>query len=241
MRNQTLLLVVFLLSFGCFAEAVFTPTNEKEYFAGDFVRGVLRFNPQTEGNVLQLKKQKISENIFIHDIRLLNPGEAGLTLIPLGTFDTSKNLVWNGTQINFSSLKLGQSNITPKGFVILEESVKKSFLENIWLFLVIALIFSLVWGILWKIKKNKNFLELLKIGRQNKISFWKEKLELAKERKDFENIYFKRKEWMFLLEVAPNKAEEFFIILNRYQFKRNWNEGELLEVRESFLRLKNGI
>ncbi len=241
MKNHILLFTFFLLSFGCFAEAIFTPTDEKEYFAGDFVSGVLRFNPQTEGNVLQLKKQKISENIFIHDIRLLNPGEADLTLIPLGTFDTQKNLIWQGIQINLSSLKLGQSNITPKGFVILEESVKKSFLEYIWLFLIIALILSLGCGILWKTTKNKNLLELLKIGRQKKISLWKEKLELAKERKDFENIYFKRKEWMSLLDVSPIKTEEFFIKLNKYQFKRNWNEGELLEVRESFLRLKNGI
>jgi hypothetical protein len=241
MRNQALLFMAFLLSFRCFAEAIFTPTNEKEYIAGDFVSGVLRFNPQTEGNVLQLKKQKISENIFIHDIRLLNPGEAGLTLIPLGNFDTQKNLVWKGTQINLSSLKLGQSNITPKGFVILEESVNKSFLENIWLILIIVFTVSVVWGIFWKIKKNKNLLELLKIGRQKRISLWKEKLELAKERKDFENIFFKRKEWMSLLNVSPNKTEEFFIILNRYQFKRNWNEGELLEVRESFIRFKNGI
>ena len=241
MRNSMLLLIVFLLSFVCFADAIFTPTNEKEYFTGDFVSGILRFNSQTEGNVLQLKKQKISENIFIHDIRLINPGEADLTLIPLGNFDTQKNLIWKGTQINFSSLKLGQSNITPKGFVILDESVNKSFWENIWIFLVIALILSVVCGILWKIKKNKSLLDLLKIGRQKKISLWKEKLEFAKERKDFENIYFKRKEWMSLLDVAPVKTEEFFIILNKYQFKRNWNEGELLEVRESFLRLKNGI
>ena len=82
---------------------------------------------------------------------------------------------------------------------------------------------------------------MLAIGREKKIAFWKEMINGASKRSDFEMIYKKRKEWMSLLNLSNPKIDDFFEVLNRHQYKKDWNDSDFSEVLESYLRFKNGI
>ncbi len=233
--------IFFLLWSYCLADAVFIPNKQKQYLPGDFIEGTLRYDLNKENTLLEIKGKKISPQIFAYKIDKIGPGEANLILVPLANTDTQKVLEYNGIKIDISKIYLGNSSINPKGFLILEESLSKSFWENLWIWLGIAILLTVICMGLWKIRKNKILLTVLMSGKEKKIGYWKEKITNAQEREDYEFLYRKRKEWSTVLGIPKSQFEEFFDILNKYQYKKNWAESELLEVQKSYLRFKNGI
>lgn len=224
-----------------FAQVVFTPHEPRQYFPGDFVSGTLSFNTKVEGEIIQLKGKNLLGNFFISELEISGNGQANIILVPLVFFDTQKKLSWFGESVDFSALRLGESTIQPKSFIIFEHSLHLSFFEKYWLWLTIFLILTIIGLLLWKIRKNKISLRYLMLGKEKKIAFWREKIIQASKRSDFEMIYQKRKEWMPLIAENDSKTGNFFEVLNKHQYKKDWNEVEYKEVEESYLRFKDGI
>ena len=234
------ILLLLLIPNG-FAEIVFTPHEQRQYFPGDFVSGTLKFDSKVSGQVSQLKGKRFLDIFYVSEVARKDSSEAEITLIPLGPIDSNKILSWEGIPVNLSALVMGQSSSEPKSFIILERAFNSSFFEDYWPWIIILLALLMMGLLLWKIRKNKMFLKMLAIGREKKIAFWKEIITGASNRSDFEMIYKKRKEWMSLLNLSNPKIDDFFEVLNRHQYKKDWNDGDFSEVLESYLRFKNGI
>lgn len=234
-------LVLLLICLNSFATVVFIPLQQKQYVPGDFIAGTLKFDPKFEGDVNSLKGKNFLGSFYVSELSISGTGQAEITLVPLGTVDTQKALDWGGRPVDLSALRLGQSNVQPKGFIILEHALNQSFFERFWPWLTILLILALMGALWWKIRKNKMSLRAILMGKEKKIALWREKITKAQKRDDFEMIYDQRKVWMPLLEINKLNSADFFETLNKHQYKKEWNDTEFNEVKESYLRFKNGI
>ena len=234
-------ILLLLLLPKSFSEIVFIPHEQRQYFPGDFVSGTLKFDSKVSGQVSQLKGKKFLDTFYVSEVATKDSSEAEITLIPFGPIDSKKPLNWEGIPVNLSALLLGPSSSEPKSFIILERAFNSSFFEDFWPWIIMGLALLLLGVLLWKIRKNKMFLKMLAIGREKKIAFWKGIITEASNRSDFEMIYKTRKEWMSLLNLSNPKIDDFFEVLNRHQYKKDWNDGDFSEVLESYLRFKNGI
>lgn len=70
------------------------------------------------------------------------------------------------------------------------------------------------------------------INKEN--SHWLSKIEKASTRSDFELLYKNRKEWSDQSKIATFERDEFFNILNKYQYRSSWTEEIKLEVQNCF-------
>tara|TARA_B100000029_G_C17586602_1_gene961317 strand:- start:1840 stop:2457 length:618 start_codon:yes stop_codon:yes gene_type:complete len=78
--------------------------------------------------------------------------------------------------------------------------------------------------------KNKN--KRPSLNKENSI--WLSEIEKASTRNDFELLYKNRKEWIDHFKNAAFERDEFFIILNKYQYRSYWTEEIKLEVFNCF-------
>lgn len=232
---------LFLFSLSAFTQAIFSPKVARKYFPGDFVEGKLRFGQKDQGVLADLEGQKIANQYFVHKFRLDSPEDASVTLIPLEKAESQKVLDYKGIKIDFSTLVLGVSKINPQSFIILQESLPKTFWQKYWLGIVSLFSLLCTIPIFWKVKKGRSIRKLLKLGKEQKLSYWKEKIRSCVSRAEFEDLYNQRKEWVEILAIPQNELESFMSALNKHQFKKSWTEAELLEVQDNFKRIKNGI
>ena len=63
----------------------------------------------------------------------------------------------------------------------------------------------------------------------------------AQDRKTFEVIFSKRKEFENFFIYNKNKFEDFIKVLNQYQFKKEINEDELKVIQAKFTEFKKTI
>jgi hypothetical protein len=77
------------------------------------------------------------------------------------------------------------------------------------------------------------------------ISSWDKKFVHAASREDFEHIYQYREEWEKLLESKTANLNVFYQVLDKHQYKQNWEEFELTDTQNSFEPIRrifsNGI
>lgn len=147
------------------------------------------------------------------------------------------NIVLKIKNINFK--KRGASE--PLGFVVYDQDGRLSFLnKRLYAFYIVSsLTFaSLAFLILYKkiIYNRKN--NLLKKIDNEKLSMWSKKFLNARSRDNFEEVYFKKDEWMGFVKDRKSLVDFFLNKINEHQYKEEWSSEELDEVENSFSKIK---
>ena len=78
----------------------------------------------------------------------------------------------------------------------------------------------------------------LKAARKKQLDYWDHFFEKAKERSDYEEIYSKKEEWLKVLEIQTPPVLEFTRIMQSHQYKENWENFELQDVKTSFENIR---
>ena len=93
--------------------------------------------------------------------------------------------------------------------------------------------------------KRKKFIALLERFRLDPraqlIRFYDNKFQRVTTRKDFEEIYAKKEEWLPLLKERTVAYDEFFNVMNRHQYKPTWGNEELREVKSIFDNIRGSF
>ena len=147
------------------------------------------------------------------------------------------NIVLKIKNINFK--KRGASETL--GFVVYDQDGRLSFLnKRLYVFYIVSsLIFvSLSFLILYKkiIYNRKN--NLLKKINNEKLSMWSKKFLNARSRENFEEVYFKKDEWVGFVKDRKSLVDFFLSKINEHQYKEEWSSEELDEVENSFSKIK---
>ncbi len=133
-------------------------------------------------------------------------------------------------------IKSISSKTTPmdtKKFILWDQNIKPYKKSNYLFYLLIGLLLIGTVFLFFKIKSKKaNNYDSTK-------NLWKEKFYKAKNRNDFEYIYFMRKSWMPF--IKEKEANLFFKVLNNLQYRKSWTKDNLLEVQKKFNLLKRSF
>lgn len=76
-----------------------------------------------------------------------------------------------------------------------------------------------------------------KLHKQQKVQ-WKNIFANINERDDFERVYKAREVWIQKIPVDAPCVDQFFRVINSCQYKREWSDIELDQVRNAFDELK---
>ncbi|MCB9094620.1 MAG: hypothetical protein H6621_06075 [Halobacteriovoraceae bacterium] len=123
-----------------------------------------------------------------------------------------------------------------QNFFILELEKGPSF----WIWIVLASLLGV--GLLaFGLKKLPKYLKEKKKKREEaqKRNQWQLFFKKAYKREDFEEIYKKRQEWEQW--ASHSKSNQFFRVLDNYQYKKNWSQEEMAEVTRNFNSLRDEI
>jgi len=102
------------------------------------------------------------------------------------------------------------------------------------------LVLSLAYFFLLKRKKKRRLQE--EIRRRNQLKkTWTEKFNNACERKQFEEIYYLKKEWDSLLDIPSEKKRDFFKVMEEHQYKKHWDDIEMNNVIQTFHEFKKSV
>lgn len=240
-----LLLLLVQVSFAQMINAEFLPDqNLSKIKEGDIFEATLRFWPIENADLAQFKKLEKTDlfgALYLAQMTSLASSPNNADVIELiGIFIVKKSSVlplqaikYNDTLIELRSgnMQIASLGDQSQDFYVLDQSLDVS---RLWMIISgIALILIIVLFI--KREKVKELLIALKPDQKKKSKKkYDELFRTANKREDFERLYKEKESWLPLLEAKAPAHMEFFKTLNQHQFKKDWGNEELSEVRSSF-------
>jgi len=242
-------LYLFLnLSIGYSAEirAQFSLIPETTELAeGDLVEGLLKVWPLENVDLDDFKKNLSPNllNIFysleIHSVEpSINNADVievkALYIVKPSKEAFSSNIEYKGRLIH---VEAPHYQVIPlrdksKDFYVLNQSINKSYLHIVFVVGVILFVFIII---CWQWKKITDF--LLKNKKDPQVferKMFSDKFSQAITREDYEEIYASKEKWLKLVVDHSPAYQDFFKTMNQHQFKKNWNQIDLDEVKETF-------
>lgn len=209
------------------------------------------FVSDVEQEISKLVGNKILKSIYVIDISDVSRNETNVDVLEfnlsLALIDNMRRLKsyrWNigkhRIRVELEGLLFAEKKIQPtKKYIILDQVVKKE--ANTWWYKLLIFVIAVSVG---GYKVN----EYLKIKKENKIlkdklensNYWKNKFESAQTREQLEEIYRIRKSWREL-KIDNEKVDNFFVCINEKQYKQQWTEYEMYEVKESLKKITESI
>lgn len=223
----------------------FIPAQSKTQIKeGDLLEATIRVWPIENADLSQFKKLEktvLFNALYLAQITSLGASENNADVIELkGLFIVKSAKVqptfpfkYNDSivEINSGTVVIDELKNKAQDFYILDQSLNKSM---IWLIVLGTLIVIIVLAII-KRKAIKNFLIGLKPDSVKKArKKYDETFRKAAKREDFENLYKEKDIWMALLVERAPAHFEFLKTLNQHQFKKDWGNAEIEEVKSSF-------
>lgn len=211
---------------------------------GDIIEATIRVWPIENADLSQFKKLEkgtLFNAFYLAQITSLAPSPNNADVVELkGLFIVKSTKVEPIYALKYNEslieLRSGDVKVTPLGdksqdFYILDQSLDSS---KLWMILTGAGIVLLILGFV-KRQKIKEFLINLKPDQAKKDrKRYDELFRVASKREDFERLYSEKNKWLALLTDKAPAHLEFLKTLNQYQFKKDWSNEELNEVRASF-------
>jgi hypothetical protein len=222
---------------------------------GSFVEVRLLLGPKGEKYLNDLEKGRgtnFFEGFYLQEIKnaqVLQGGddylEADLTLVMIAPLNPNTPKVW---KVGETSITLTLKNFTsdkpdlqPKGFIILEQGVKKNLLFIKLGIALLALLILLLGYFLWKRAKNKSVQKEAQRIKREKIDYWKELILNASDRSALEKIYIEREDWLILIPSLRDSTANFFSVIQKHQYRPSWTDVEIEEIKTSMESLKRMI
>jgi predicted DNA-binding antitoxin AbrB/MazE fold protein len=250
MKFLASVLIIISLAFSAtvFAEninAEFKPLQDVSHIKeGDLVEVMMRFWPIENADLAQFKK--LEKTIFfsafyLAEIESLQTSTNNSDVVELKAIFIVKStkaqtlftFKYNNSviEIHFDGAKIEELKNKSQNYFILDQTLNGSYL----LIMIIGFLLVLVFIAVWKRQELQTFIIGLKpdafkkAKRKYDVQFKKASL-----REDFELIYQEKEIWLKLLESRAPAHNEFFKVLNQYQFKKEWNDLDIAEVRSAF-------
>ncbi|MBC7714338.1 MAG: hypothetical protein H7177_13420 [Rhizobacter sp.] len=249
MKILASLLITILILFGnAFAANInteFKPAQDISHIKeGDLIEVNLRFWPVENADLSQFKKLEktvLFNAFYLAQIISLEPSAnnadvielKGLFIVksakpqPLFVFKYNESPV----EMHLDGVKIEELKNKNSDYFILEQSLNGSYI-----FYILAGVFVLLLvAALYKRQALKEFIIGLKPDAEKKArKKYDAEFRKANHRDDFEKIYLEKNNWLKLLESRTPAHNEFFRVLNQYQFKKDWSNEDYSEVRSSF-------
>lgn len=250
MKIFVALIITFYISFSipALAQTInskFTPAQEISLIKeGDLIEATLKFWPIETADLTQFKK--LEKTVLFNAFYLaqiisldLSPNNADVVeLKAIFIVKSSKPqslfvFKYNETpiEIHIDDLKIQELKEKSKDYTVLNQSLNKSnwlliFLVSIGILLI--LLFYKRLAIKEFIKKMRNSDTLKSKKRYDEL------FRTANKREDFELLYKEKEIWLGLLANTAPAHNEFFKVLNQYQFKKDWSNEDYADVRSAF-------
>jgi hypothetical protein len=218
--------------------------RNKQMFEGDIISARLQIWPVDN---LQ-KKIEIQEETYIDDVLYLaevisqkrseNNSDVVLidmTLVVIGQPLSDKiNFKLDG--VNFPvahNLKVEPTEIKRQELILVEQESEGFGLSSALKLLMFSIGLIVMVGSfkLFRMYRNKKRYEHEKAKFKK---YWDERFVSAGERKDFEIVYGRKKEWLRLVKLQTPPLVEFFRVMESVQYKKEWTESDNELVQESF-------
>jgi hypothetical protein len=245
---SVLIITIIMMVSSAFAQTIqseFIPSQSMtQVKEGDLVEATIRVWPIENADLTQFKKLEktlLFNALYLAQITSLGVSQNNADVVELkGLFivKTAKAqpifaFKYNDTLIELKSGALAIAELQGKNsdFYILDQSLNQSI---IWMIILGVLIVLLVLAVI-KRKVIKEFLIGLKPDSIKKArKKYDEVFRRAAKREDFEAIYKDKETWMALLVERAPAHFEFLKTLNQHQFKKDWGNAEIEEVKSSF-------
>lgn len=241
----TLILSIIIFAQSTFADDIQTEfilnDNTQTIKEGDLIEATMRVWPLENADLSQFKK--LEKTVFFNSLYLaqitsleLSQNNAdvielkGLFIVKSAQVQPSYSFKYNTTDIVLNSgvLSVKALKDTNGDFYVLTQSLNSS---KLWM---VGVAFLLLFLALLFVERDK----IKNIFKPNLIQRNKKKYDalfkVADKREDFEHLYNEKKHWIDLLAETTPAHQEFLKILNQHQYKKNWGNEELLEVRAAF-------
>ena len=249
MKSLLSLILILLFSTGlAFAQAInseFIPSQSASHLKeGDLFEATLRFWPIENADFSQFKKMEKStlfNALYLAQITGLGVSAnnadvvelKGIFVVKSAKLDPLYVFKYNNNPIEMRSgdIKVSSLNDASQDFYILDQSLDASYLWKI--LSGIGLVLLLI--AFFQRKKLYELVMRFRLDEKKKAKKRYDNLfRSASKREDFELLYQEKNLWLNLLENKAPAHVEFLKVLNTYQYKKEWNNEELSEVRSSF-------
>ncbi|MFA6237320.1 MAG: hypothetical protein WC635_08355 [Bacteriovorax sp.] len=212
---------------------------------GDLVQALVKVWPIESADLnefRQLENMVLANALFVTDIEsievsLNNADVVEIKLLAIAK-PTKENLssqfVYKGQTIQISTpaLHVESSGNAPEDYYIMDQGLLRSSLYST------LLISGLLIMALMAFWKRNNLKSLLRKFRRDPVAVARKKYNevflKASTRKDYEEIYALRKDWMNLIKDHAPAYREFFQSMEQHQYKRLWTSEETNEVKNHF-------
>ncbi len=252
------LLTVFFISMSSFSsELVFSVDKEAKVLIGDSLLVNWELNLTDiklqffDIFMAEFKSNTLNQSLYLSNIRTLSKDKKsikGLALLTLvGGLDLEKTEAKIGADsvpIKFQNIKFELQQIEQiKGFSVIEEILKTNrngkYLYLVGLYLILFLLFSIPY--IRFVLSNKRRLEKRLADELRQKDEIKKLLTRAEGRDDIEKIYKLRRKWINLFDLNKNDFENFFLEINRCQYKKSWSSQDETKVKEELQRIKDRL
>ena len=248
MRILSVLIIYIVMVSSVFAQAIqgeFIPSQgQAQIKEGDLLEATIRVWPIENADLSQFKKLEktvLFNALYLAQVISLGASENNADVIELKGLFIVKSakvqpvypLKYNDSTIELRSGSLTVAELKNKtqDFNILNQSLNKSI---VWVVVIGVLIGFIVLAV-FKRRAIKNYLIGLKPDSAKKArKKYDEIFRRAAKREDFEAIYKDKDVWMKLLTERAPAHFDFLKTLNQHQFKKDWGNAEIEEVKSSF-------
>jgi hypothetical protein len=218
--------------------------GDKQILEGDIISARLQIWPvDDQEKIFDIRKGTYIDEVFylaevVSEKRSENNSDVVLidmTLVLVGQPKNEKiTFKLDGKDFPVThNLKTAPTEVKGKNLIMFEQESEGFSLGA----LAKTSIFIIVLVFLIGIYKLFNMYRTKKRQEREKAKFkkyWDEKFVSAEERKDFEVVYGRKKEWLRLVKLQTPPLVEFFRVMESVQYKKEWTPNDNESVKESF-------
>lgn len=233
------------------AKFTFRDKETNTILPGDIFEGLIQIMPH-DGVNLERYKNMVGKNFieYFYTVSIdrveLNPNNADVldiygSFVAKGHFPPKEFYIWNLGSENLpveiqgiSVLDEKKQDLKDQKYIIANQDFS-GFFEIYWS--ALALLLLIVGAVIIFLYKYIRRSQLKKKAKQEKkqlVEKWHETFVLSTRRHEYEQIYQARAEWLDILGNTSPDIENFFNILQRYQYMKEWSDLEESEVKSAF-------
>lgn len=251
MKNFALLLIFFMSSQVLASQqAKIEFKGSPQVSMGDTVVAEFTFWPKNDVTPADIKALESSflgkQKIFIGSVSQVRESEnnelalvARFVLVPVAQGDTSdiEMIKIKGVDypLRMSTLKIARVEKVSEKFLSLDQGFAQSS-HKYYYGIPIAVALILVMAFLFFRARKKSVLTPEDLGKH-----WRLKLRKAKGRKDYEELYRARSQWLGKVLIADREVMAFLELLYQHQYKKEWEGSVREEIDHSFSKLREKV